>query len=572
MPLPRGACAMLTRTEPTECRHDAGRSRRHRSRCARGRARVRGRGRQRRRCRHRGVPGRHVHRARASSASWAAPSSTCGRVGEDPVVIDGNVEMPGRGPDAVGLRPRRARGPHRLRRRRDDRGRTRLGRQLRCGASTFARQRPFRPAPVASPRRAVGADLPRGLPRSARPRPSISASSATRLFGDDPEAHALVTGADGGRARAGRDLDERRPRRHPRAACGAGRLALHHRAPSGGCSSTTMAAQRRPHHRGRPRGVRAGRARPRRCGPSATGRGAQPAALRRRPDARGDARRAGAARADWTWADVIDIQRRVLAYRLSVHDRSRDLDADGHALLAAVERHGLAGLPTSASTAHVSAVDERRATPAPSRCPPATARAWSSPAPASCSTTPSASPSSTGSACTPSRRAPGSPPTWRRRRPGATPGAALAVGLAGRRPHHDGAHAGARPGAACAARTCQHAIDAPRAARALHGRTARRASSTSRPPTIAAAVARSGLPGQRVPRPAHVLRRGRRRPARGWSSARRGRFAPRSRRRHRLLLPLIECTAFGVIRPQLPRSSAQLRGGAADTPKCCSFD
>ena len=59
-----------------------------------------------------------------------------------------------------------------------------------------------------------------------------------------------------------------------------------------------------------------------------------------------------------TWVDVIDIQRRVLAYRLSVHDQSHDLDADGHALLAAVERHGLVGLPTSASTAHISAVDE----------------------------------------------------------------------------------------------------------------------------------------------------------------------------------------------------------------------
>ncbi|GAA4115304.1 gamma-glutamyltransferase [Knoellia locipacati] len=59
----------------------------------------------------------------------------------------------------------------------------------------------------------------------------------------------------------------------------------------------------------------------------------------------------------FSWDDVVRIQRAVLAYRLAVHDVSRDLDADGHALLAAVERHGLAGLPTSASTAHVSAVD-----------------------------------------------------------------------------------------------------------------------------------------------------------------------------------------------------------------------
>lgn len=58
-----------------------------------------------------------------------------------------------------------------------------------------------------------------------------------------------------------------------------------------------------------------------------------------------------------SWGDILRIQRAVLAYRLKVHDFSRDLDADGHALLASVERHGLAGLPTSASTAHVSAVD-----------------------------------------------------------------------------------------------------------------------------------------------------------------------------------------------------------------------
>ena len=35
----------------------------------------------------------------------------------------------------------------------------------------------------------------------------------------------------------------------------------------------------------------------------------------------------------------------------------RDLDAAGHELLLSVDRHGLAGLPTSANTAHVSVVD-----------------------------------------------------------------------------------------------------------------------------------------------------------------------------------------------------------------------
>lgn len=58
-----------------------------------------------------------------------------------------------------------------------------------------------------------------------------------------------------------------------------------------------------------------------------------------------------------SWDEVLRIQRAVLAYRVAVHDHSRNLDADGHALLASVDRHGLAGLPTSASTAHISAVD-----------------------------------------------------------------------------------------------------------------------------------------------------------------------------------------------------------------------
>lgn len=64
-----------------------------------------------------------------------------------------------------------------------------------------------------------------------------------------------------------------------------------------------------------------------------------------------------ARRERWTWADAIEIQREVLSYRSSVHDLSQDLDADGRDLLAAVGEHGLGALRGSSSTAHVSAVD-----------------------------------------------------------------------------------------------------------------------------------------------------------------------------------------------------------------------
>lgn len=62
-------------------------------------------------------------------------------------------------------------------------------------------------------------------------------------------------------------------------------------------------------------------------------------------------------RGDWSWRDVIEIQRAVLSYRQRVHDLSRDLERDGLRLLEEAERYGLPGLPTSSSTAHVSAVD-----------------------------------------------------------------------------------------------------------------------------------------------------------------------------------------------------------------------
>jgi len=64
-----------------------------------------------------------------------------------------------------------------------------------------------------------------------------------------------------------------------------------------------------------------------------------------------------ARRADWTWGDAIEIQRRVLGYRARVHDLSGDLEADGLDLLARIGERGLGGLHPSSSTAHVSAVD-----------------------------------------------------------------------------------------------------------------------------------------------------------------------------------------------------------------------
>ncbi len=64
-----------------------------------------------------------------------------------------------------------------------------------------------------------------------------------------------------------------------------------------------------------------------------------------------------ARRDSWGVADLLDIQRQVLGYRLTSHDLERDLEAAGHDLLLRVDRHGLAGLPTSSSTANISAVD-----------------------------------------------------------------------------------------------------------------------------------------------------------------------------------------------------------------------
>ena len=106
----------------------------------------------------------------------------------DPVVIDGNVEMPGRGAARRPVRRRGARGRHRLRRRGDDcsPGTARSPppapsprRELaaeECGALSWAASWRRRPAPAATATR-----------RCVRPR-ATSPSWRTPSSADDPEA------------------------------------------------------------------------------------------------------------------------------------------------------------------------------------------------------------------------------------------------------------------------------------------------------------------------------------------------------------------------------------------------
>lgn len=63
------------------------------------------------------------------------------------------------------------------------------------------------------------------------------------------------------------------------------------------------------------------------------------------------------ARGGTDWRDVIEVQKHVLTYRSDVHDFSQNLEEDGYRLLEDVRAKGIAGLTTSSSTAHVSAVD-----------------------------------------------------------------------------------------------------------------------------------------------------------------------------------------------------------------------
>lgn len=277
------------------------------------------------------------------------------RAGDEPVVVDGNVEMPGRGldPQCFG------------------RGLRELTTTYGGGVTLYAGHGSVA-TPGIVPAFAEAHDRYARLPWARLLEPALRAArdgypmspaasrylafTADSLFGIDPEAHALVTRTDGGLLAGGE------PTRNPLLAevlaqlsvegpslftSGAvGRALVADMAAQGGLITQADLDGYRPEVR-EPHLLRVGDWEIATNPPPAVG-GPMLAVML------GELARRG----DWTWADAIEIQRAVLDYRVSVHDFSRDLEAEGRALLRSVGEHGLAALRGSSSTAHVSAVDD----------------------------------------------------------------------------------------------------------------------------------------------------------------------------------------------------------------------
>ena len=270
----------------------------------------------------------------------------------DPVVVDGNVAMPGLGGD-----PARLGGG--LREITTEYG---GGVTLHAGLGSVAVPGAMAAFGVAHERWAAlpWARLVSPAAAAARDHPMSGAASrylgyvADSLFGEDPEAHAIVTTADGrvpargercANALLGNTLDElavEGPDLFTTGRVGRALVELCQGAEGlvTGADLASYAAVVRPAHR-----LTAGDWEFAINPPPSVG-GAMLAVML------GELARRG----DWTWADVIDVQGTVLGYRSAVHDLSPDLEADGTDLLAQT-RHGLGGLRGSSSTAHVSAVD-----------------------------------------------------------------------------------------------------------------------------------------------------------------------------------------------------------------------
>jgi gamma-glutamyltranspeptidase/glutathione hydrolase len=273
--------------------------------------------------------------------------------GEEPVVVDGNVEMPGRGlPD-----DRFGRGVREVR--------TKYGGGVTMHAGPgsvatpgivpafalvherFARLAWSR---LLAPAEAAARD---GYPMSAAAARYLSIT-ADSLFGEDPEAHTLVTRSDGGVLAGGE------PTSNPLLADVLAQLAV-----EGPTLFTTGAVGRSLVDAMASDGLVTAE------DLAAYSPVVRPATLLDVGDWQialnpppavggpmlavmlGELARTGR----WDWGDIIEIQRAVLGYRADVHDFSRDLEADGLDLLSSVGDHGLTALRGSSSTAHVSAVD-----------------------------------------------------------------------------------------------------------------------------------------------------------------------------------------------------------------------
>jgi gamma-glutamyltranspeptidase / glutathione hydrolase len=274
--------------------------------------------------------------------------------GGDPVVVDGNVEMPGRGGD-----PGRLGGG--IRELSTDYG---GGVTMYVGPGSVA-------TPGIVPAFAVAAERYAVLPWGRLVAPAVEAARsyplgaaaarylghvADTLFAEDDEARRLVEGPDGAAPQAGQPCANdllvetlaRLADEGPALFAGGdvGRALVQAMGDQGGLVTAEDLAAYEPAVRTAHR-LTVGEWEVATNPPPAVG-GPMLALmlgeLARRP-------------ADWTWDDAIEIQRRVLGYRASVHDLSPDLEADGLDLLARIGDRGLDALHGSSSTAHVSAVD-----------------------------------------------------------------------------------------------------------------------------------------------------------------------------------------------------------------------
>jgi gamma-glutamyltranspeptidase/glutathione hydrolase len=271
----------------------------------------------------------------------------------DPVVVDGNVEMPGRGGDP----DRRGRG---IRDVVTDYG---GGVTMSVGPGSVAN-------PGIVPAFGVATDRYAALPWARLVAPAVEAARsypmgaaaarylghvADSLFAEDEEARALVTGPGGSAPRAGQECrnDALADTLVLLAAAGpdlfregdVGRALVTAMSERGGLiTAHDVAAYQpvvRPAHR-----LTVGEWEIATNPPPSVG-GPMLAVML------GELAR----RRDWTWDDAIEIQRQVLGYRASTHDLSPDLEADGLDLLARIGERGLSALHPSSSTANVSAVD-----------------------------------------------------------------------------------------------------------------------------------------------------------------------------------------------------------------------